>query len=101
MVGEMYAIDQETGEDDSGEVWAVHAAIAKALRGKLEPFDKYQGPTIELEDATLFLYAEDGAIGRIFDERSNEESLMFPIDDDELAIEAARALMRRIRRKKA
>ena len=46
MAGEMNYINSETGEDDSGNVWNIHAAIAKAVGGTLKPFDQYQGPYI-------------------------------------------------------
>ena len=45
MTGEMYSINQD-GEDSSGNIWPIHAAIAKALGGTLQPFDQYQGPYI-------------------------------------------------------
>jgi len=53
MTGEMIYIDQETGEDQDGNVWIYHLAIAKALGGTLKPFDMYQGPYIVFgEDLT-------------------------------------------------
>ena len=45
MAGEMYFINQD-GTDSDGEIWQTHADIAKAINGRLEPFDKYQGPYI-------------------------------------------------------
>ena len=50
MTGEMYHID-ESGKDDIGNEWPIHAAIANALRDEghdatLQPFDQYQGPYI-------------------------------------------------------
>lgn len=54
MTGEMYQINQETGEDDSGNIWASHLAIAKAVGGELKPFDQYQGPYIAINgDITM------------------------------------------------
>ena len=100
MTGGMDFIDPKTGEDDSGEVWGLHAAVAKAVRGKLKPFDKYQGPYIDLRDATLWLSSGDGIMGQVYDERSEELSLPFPMqveNADELAVEAARALLKRVR----
>lgn len=46
MTGEMLSIDPVTGIDSDGEKWYLHAAIAKALGGKVMPFDKYQGPYV-------------------------------------------------------
>ena len=41
----MFSIDKN-GRDSDGETWVLHASIAKAIKGTLEPFDKYQGPYI-------------------------------------------------------
>lgn len=46
MAGEMNWIDPITGETGDGEVYELHAAIAKALGGTIQPFDKYQGPYV-------------------------------------------------------
>ena len=54
MTGEMYSINQD-GLDDDGNEWPIHAAIAKAVKGTLQPFDQYQGPYI--------LVGEDVRIG--------------------------------------
>lgn len=45
MTGEIYSIDQNGLEPD-GTIWSLHAAISKHFNGKLNPFDKYQGPEI-------------------------------------------------------
>ena len=45
MTGEMYQIDQ-SGLDNDGNVWGLHAAISKAVGGEPKPFDQYQGPYI-------------------------------------------------------
>lgn len=47
MTGEMRSIDQD-GNDSNGECWSLHAAIAKAVGGTLQPFDAYQGPYISV-----------------------------------------------------
>lgn len=47
MTGEMHAISQD-GIDSNGEEWPIHAAIAKAVGGTLQPFDQYQGPYISI-----------------------------------------------------
>ena len=46
MTGEMPRIDPVTGETPDGEVYALHAAIARAVGGTVQPFDKYQGPYV-------------------------------------------------------
>ena len=46
MAGEMCFIDPKTGEDDSGNIWNYHAAIARATNGIIKPFDQYQGPYV-------------------------------------------------------
>jgi len=46
MTGEMYYINPKTGEDSNGDVWNIHLAVAKAIKGTLKPFDVYQGPYI-------------------------------------------------------
>ena len=45
MTGEMYSITKQ-GVDSNGDCWAMHAAVARAVGGRLEPFDVYQGPYI-------------------------------------------------------
>ena len=45
MTGEMHSITQK-GVDSNGDSWPTHAAIARAVKGKLKPFDVYQGPYI-------------------------------------------------------
>lgn|SRR3990167_2058269 len=45
MAGEMYSINQN-GKDDDGNIWELHAEIARAIGGRLQPFDQYQGPYI-------------------------------------------------------
>ena len=46
MAGEMPSIDPVTGETPDGEVYSLHAAIAKAVGGTIQPFDVYQGPYV-------------------------------------------------------
>lgn len=43
MTGEMAWILPD-GTDSNGEIWSLHAAVAKAIGAELRPFDKYQGP---------------------------------------------------------
>jgi len=42
----MGRIDPITAIEPDGTEWPLHAAIAKAVGGKVMPFDKYQGPYI-------------------------------------------------------
>mgnify|MGYP001559819331 FL=1 len=46
MAGEMPCIDPVTGETPDGGVYTLHAAIAKAVGGTIQPFDTYQGPYV-------------------------------------------------------
>ena len=46
MAGEMSWIDPVTGETGDGEVYSLHAAIARELHGIVKPFDVYQGPYV-------------------------------------------------------
>ena len=36
--------------------WPIHRAIARALRGRLRPFDQYQGPYIAWKGKRLFIH---------------------------------------------
>ena len=46
MTGEMYEIDPVTGMEPDGTSWPLHAAIAQAVGGTVQPFDQYQGPYV-------------------------------------------------------
>lgn len=48
MTGEMLWIDPVTGEDSDGNVWFIHAMIAKLTGGQVTPFDMYQGPYVAI-----------------------------------------------------
>ena len=112
MTGEMCYINQD-GEDSNGEVWELHAEIAKALGGVLKPFDVYQGPYIVIEEDVRIgntPYAipltglgiirlwicgdeEDEGFFKIYKEDTDTTSFSFLWDDVEMAIEAAKSLM--------
>lgn len=98
MTGEVAWINK-SGEDSNGEVWATHAAVAHAVGGTLEPFDKYQGPYIASPVGALWLCIVDddayptGAIGYVFCARYEACSLLFLAWDDAAAGEAARGLV--------
>lgn len=110
MTGEMSWIKPD-GEDSNGEVWAIHAAVARAIGGELRPFDAYQGPYIALGadvcagvppyrvpvrgvgSARLWLTTDDGVVGTIWREDAEESSAEFWREDEAGAIEAARSLI--------
>lgn len=55
MAGEMVSINPVTGIDSNGEEHYFHYAIAKALGGKIMPFDKYRGPYVLIGSNKLWL----------------------------------------------
>lgn len=109
MTGEMGFIDQN-GIDSNGDEWPLHAAIAKALKGEVKPFDVYQGPyvvfgkDIRLGNSPyavapvgmgikrLWLVGDD-ALLKWYREDNEKESQEFWWDDTEEAIEAAKMLL--------
>lgn len=114
MTGEMGYISQD-GIDGDGECWELHAAIAKAVKGELKPFDKYQGPYIVVgADATvgrspytvpvqhlgckrLWIVNDEednqGAIFRVWREDTDKLSEPFWWNDTEGAINQAKLLL--------
>ena len=110
MTGEMHHIDQD-GNDSNGECWPTHTAIAKALGGKLQPFDVYQGPYImigpdmrigerpyqlavqNLGIIRLWIVSDDGAFGQVYREDTEKLSDSFWYEDLEAAIASAQELM--------
>ena len=110
MTGEMYSINRR-GEDSNGEVWSVHAAVAGAVRGKLQPFDAYQGPYIvigpdvrvgnppyalavqHLGGKRLWLTSDEGFWGRGYREDTDTLSEPFPMFDTRAACRQARKLL--------
>jgi len=111
MTGEMCWIDQN-GMDSNGDCYELHAAVAKAIGGTLQPFDVYQGPYILIgKDVRigsspyalastgmgvkrLWLVNEDNGWGQWFREDTEQFSSEFWWDDVEEAIEAARELLK-------
>ena len=111
MTGEMRHINQK-GEDSNGEYWGVHAAIARAVKGRLEPFDVYQGPYIvagpDLRVGTapyqlavqhlgikrLWLVTDDGFLGQVYREDTDTFSEPFICYDTRAACRAARQLLK-------
>lgn len=102
--GEMGSIDSATGEDDSGNVWGAHAAVARALGGELRPFDQYQGPYIALQleggSAKLWGVTEDDSgfckwyLEYYTDGKLQEEfSETFPCSNDAAGVDEAVALV--------
>lgn len=105
MTGEMSRIDQK-GHDSNGDDWPMHAAVAKALRCPLQPFDVYIGPYIRCHEGWLFLGSDgDGCEvyaclwpdGQAPAWRDPIVSDNFWHDDVEAAITAARDVLRRYR----
>ena len=117
MSGEMAYIDQ-AGIDSNGERWYLHAAVAKALNGRLVAFDTYRGPYIvfgvdltrgnppysmpvqHLGIVRLWLIPDEScpeALCRWYNEANNKLSSVFMDGDTaeklELAIEAAREVL--------
>lgn len=110
MAGEMHSINQD-GLDSNGEMWETHAAVAKAVGGKLVPFDVYQGPYILVgEDVRvgerpyqlavqsvgvvrLWLQSDDGMSGQVYREDTDTLSPPFPLFITEEAVDAAIGLL--------
>jgi hypothetical protein len=105
MTGEMSWIKSD-GTDANGEQWKVHAAVAKAVRGSLRPFDAYQGPYIRIKRGQLWISSDDGFTGTVTLLRGGPvawggtaESIEYgPYQCIDAAIDAARVLMRQARR---
>lgn len=108
MTGEMVAIDPVTGEEPDGTIWHLHAAIAAAVGGTVQPFDQYQGPYVAVgPDIRIgtgpYAYAPRGlGVCRLWltgDEvphiwREDTETESGPIFDEEDAAREARRIMR-------
>lgn len=94
MTGEMNTIQQD-GTDSNGEQWTLHAELAKRLNGKLMPFDKYQGPYIELEDGMrLWLQTFEQVEGmQVYNETLNELSDPVGFADHDAIEVAARSVL--------
>lgn len=107
MTGEMQSIDK-FGDDSNGESWPTHAALARALRGQLRPFDKYAGPYIQVPEGRLWLSSDDGLTGTVcLWPAGIPPAFCEPVTrhvpdcyDEGLAIEAARAVLRQYRRER-
>lgn len=101
MTGEMSWI-KPNGDDSNDESWPVHAAVARALRCRLRPFDKYIGPYIKTKRGMLFLSSEDGYSGTAclwpggvapaYREPLTAE--IYSIYDVDAALDACRAVLR-------
>lgn len=110
MAGEMSYIKQ-TGEDSDGNIWSLHAAIAKAVGGQLKPFDQYQGPYIVigadvrvgdspyqlavrgLGVKRLWVISDNDYACRIYREDTDKTSDFFYGEDESEAIRAAKSLL--------
>jgi len=108
MTGEMHWVNQD-GTDSNGDVWKIHAAVAKAVGGRLMPFDVYQGPYIvvgpdlrvgrtpvnarHLGIVRLWLYVKDDLVGVVYREDTDTYREYLPIDDADEACNAAYDLL--------
>ena len=110
MTGEMHSINQK-GEDSNGEVWSLHAAIARAVKGKLKPFDVYQGPYIAVGNdyrvgsppydmpvqglgiVRLWLSTDGGGVIQVWREDTDTLSAAFWWNDTRKACREARKLL--------
>ena len=101
MTGEMSWI-KANGDDSNGEGWPVHAAVARALRCRLRPWDKYCGPYINHKRGKLWLSSENGMNGTAClwpdgTPPASREPLTYEfwnVDDVDAALEACRAVLR-------
>ena len=112
MTGEMYRIDPITGVEPDGTVWSLHAAIAQALGGTVQPFDQYQGPYIlvgpDIRIGTrpyqlavqhmgvkrLWICSDDGDTAFLWREDTDTQSEQFFYTETDWAIDLATMLMK-------
>jgi len=112
VTGEMDWIRQ-SGVDSNRNEWKLHAAIAKAVGGKLYPFDDYRGPFILVGKGKLYsemdyyrypvkfppglkrlwIFSKDNAFCWIWREDTNAENELFPEYATEFAIAEAKRLL--------
>jgi len=101
MAGEMSWV-KANGDDSNGEGWPVHAAVARALRCRLRPWDVYCGPYIQTKHGKLWLSTDDGITGTAClwpggvppAYREPLTTDYFPYDDTNEALAACRAVLR-------
>lgn len=102
MTGEMSWIKPD-GTDSNGECWPTHAAVARALRCRLRPFDVYCGPYIAHKAGRLWISTPDGASGQVTLWRNGiAPAYQAPLTEDypelhdvDQALAAAREVLRR------
>lgn len=110
MTGEMYSIEQD-GASDDGEEWPLHASVARAVKGMLKPFDRYQGPYIVIGDdiktghtpyeypvmhvgaTRLWIFMERNGLAKIYREDTDTTSESFYWEDEEAAVRLAKKLL--------
>lgn len=101
MTGEMSWIKPD-GTDSNGDVYTVHARVARALRCRLRPFDVYIGPYIAHRKGRLWINTEDGFTGTVClwpdgqapAYREPISATYAPFDDVDAALAAAREVLR-------
>lgn len=105
MTGEMGWI-KPNGDAADGNSYPVHAAVARALRCRLRPFDTYIGPYIAHKRGRLWISSDDGVTGTaclwpggIAPAWREPIAVDFPnAYDPEQALAAAREVLKRARR---
>lgn len=105
MTGEVSSI-KPNGEDSNGDIWGVHAYVAKALRCKLRPFDTYIGPYIDHKLGRIFIGSDDGGVGDAclwpggvppaYCKPITEQ--FFPMQSEIAALDAVRSVLREARK---
>lgn len=103
MTGEMTKVDSQE--------WPIQAAIARSVKGKLQPFDVYQGPYVSvgadiragsgayamplqgLGLVRLWVTSDDGATARVYREDTDTLSAPFYYRNTRAACREARKLL--------
>jgi hypothetical protein len=101
MTGEMGWIKPD-GTGSNGDCYPIHAAVAKAMRCTLRPFDVYCGPYIAHRKGRVWLEAREdgsgaavlwpGGVAPAYCEPVVVE--FFPFNDKQAAIAAARKVVK-------
>jgi hypothetical protein len=106
MTGEMSWI-RPYGKDSNGDIYYIQAHVARALRCRLRPFDRYIGPYIAHEKGKLFISCdEEGYLGVVCLWPGGVPPAycvpimaeFFPANDATAALAAARSALKEARR---
>ena len=73
MTGEMSELDV------TEDAWPLHFAIARALKGKVRPFDTYQGPFVQTQHGRLWIGPDENGdrFSVVYNERTRKASAPF------------------------